>query len=189
MRPGFRLGLSIGKYQVATPGRLFTSRNDASVLLRHLPVFCPEHLAKVHMAGQHDGLATFTRPVERGLEAVRKAAIQGDGVLQGAGGNAHGTDGPIGVNALSILNIDWVVVGIFLPFHRERPIFSLIAKSVVAPSCFNDIYALLEQLAIHLILGHLTVPWAGGLDPWHCYVVLKPACLIAAHEGNVEAPA
>src|SRR5262249_2167360 len=149
----------------------------------------PEHLAKVHMARQHDGLATFTCPVERGLEAVRKATIQGDGVLQRSGGNTHGTDGSIRIDALPIFRIDRLVMGILLPYHREMPIFPLISERIMTPGCLNNIYALLEQLAIDLILGHLAVPRTGGLDPWHHYVVLEPARLIAAYESNVEATA
>ena len=57
----------------------------------------------------------------------------------------------------------------------------------MTPGCFNDLHTFLEQLAIDLILGHLAVPRAGGLDPWHRYVVLEPARLIATYEGNVEA--
>jgi len=98
-------------------------------------------------------------------------------------------DGPIRVNAPPIPGINRMVMGIFLPFHREGPILSLIAKGVVTPGCFNDIHTFLEQLAIDVILGHLAVPRAGGLDPWHCDVVLEPTRLITAYEGNVEATA
>src|SRR5215475_11411513 len=147
VRPRFRLGLGVSKHQVAAPGRLFAYRDGSSVLLCHLTVLGPEHLAKIHMAGQHHGLATFTCPVERGLEAVRKATIQGDGVLQRSGGNTHGTDGSIRVDALPIFRIDRMVMGILLPYHRERPIFPLISKRIMTPGCLNDIYALLEQLA------------------------------------------
>src|SRR5207249_9540896 len=80
--PRLGLALRVGHHEIAAPRRFLSARHVAPVPLGHLAVAAPEHLAEIHLAGHHDGLTALPRPVERGLEAVREAGVDGDRILQ-----------------------------------------------------------------------------------------------------------
>src|SRR5262249_58938943 len=106
--PGLGLALGVGHHEIAAPRRLLTARHVTAVLFGDLAVAAPEHLAEIHLAGHHDGLAALTRPVERSLQAVREAGIDRDRILQRAWGDADLADRAVGVAATAVLQIDRV---------------------------------------------------------------------------------
>src|SRR5262249_27748263 len=149
----------------------------------------PQHLAEVHLPGHHDGLAALAGPVERRLQAVGEARVDGDRVLQRPGRDADLADGPAGIDAPAVLHVDRVVVGLALVLGGERPVLALERERVVGPRGLDDGHALLEQLAVGAVLVGAAVPRTGGLGAADGGVVLEPARLVAAHEGHVEPPA
>src|SRR4030095_14358217 len=52
--PRLGLALRVGEHEIAAPGRLLAARHPAPVLLGHLAIAPPEHLAEVHFARHHD---------------------------------------------------------------------------------------------------------------------------------------
>src|SRR5262249_46881601 len=166
--PRFGLGFGVGQDEIASPGGLFPCRHGPSVLLCHLAVLAPQQLAEIHMTGQHHRFATLAGPVEGGLQAMRKATVEWDRLLQGFGSNAHLTDGTIGVYPLPIGGIDQMVVGVVLSCRWERPVFPLVREGIMAPGGLDNRHTLLEQLAVDLIFSRFAVPRTGSLYTRHC---------------------
>src|SRR5262245_6504743 len=95
--PRFGLALGVGEHEIAAPRRLFTARHVATVLLGHLAIAAPQHLAEAHLGCHHNGLAALLRPVERRLERMGEARVDRDRLLQRARGDAHLADRAVGV--------------------------------------------------------------------------------------------
>src|SRR5262249_48987378 len=148
-------------HEIAAPRRLFPAPHGAAVLLGHLAVAAPEHLAEVHLAGHHDGLAALASPVERGLQAVREAGVDRDRILQRARGDADLADRAVGVDAAAVLQIDRMRVRLALALERVRPVLALERERVMGPRGLDDRHALLEELAVLRVLVALAVPRAG----------------------------
>src|SRR5262249_44061089 len=126
------------------PGRFLTARHVATVLLGHLAISAPEHLAEVHLAGHHDGLAALPRPVERGLQTMGEARVDGNRILQWTRGNPDLADRAIGVDAASVFEIHGMPVRLALPWGREGPVLPLEGEGVLRPRRLDDGHALLE---------------------------------------------
>src|SRR5262252_3188135 len=93
-----------------------------------------------------------SRPVERGLQAVREAGIDRDRILQRARGDADLADRAVGVDAAAVLQIDRMRVRLALALGRVHPVLALERERVVAPRGLDDRHALLEELAVPRVL-------------------------------------
>src|SRR6266850_4949614 len=184
--PRLGLALGVGEHEVAAPRRLLAAPHVPAVLGGHLAIAAPEHLAEIHLAGHHDGLAALFRPVERGLQRVGEAGVDGNRVLQRARRDADLADRAVGAHAAAVLEIDGMLVRLLLAVRRKRPVLALERERVARPRRLDDRHALFEQLAVVGVLDALAVPGPGGLGPGHGHVVLEPSCLVAAHERHVQ---
>ncbi len=144
-------------------GTVVTDRATGE-LLGDLAIAAPEDLAELHVLRHHDGLAALLRPVQRGLQAVREARVDGNGILERPWRDADLADVPLGVHAAPVLEIDGMLVGLALTVGRERPVLALERERVARPRGLDDGHALLEQLAVHPVFVGLPVPRAGGPD-------------------------
>src|SRR6266850_2480597 len=182
--PRLGLALGVGQHEIAAPGRLFAAPHVAAMLRGDLAIAAPQHLAEAHLAGHHDGLAAFFRPVQRGLQRVGEAGVDGDRVLQRARRDADLADRAVGAHATAVLQIDGMLVRLLLAVWWKRPVLALERERVARPRRLDDRHALFEQLAVVGVLDALAVPGPGGLGPGHGHVVLEPSRLVAAHERH-----
>src|SRR5215471_1695240 len=122
--PRLGLALRVGEHEIAAPGCLLAARHPAPMLLGHLAIAPPQELAEVHLTRHHDRLAAFPRPVERGLETMGEAGVDGDRILQRARRDADLGDGAIVADAAPVLQVDRVLVRLPVALRTKRPVLA-----------------------------------------------------------------
>src|SRR5260370_23555536 len=137
------------------------------------------------MVGEEDRVAALARPETHGSHAVRERPVNlGMGLLIGPRRDADFLD--MAVRRRSLAELEICRMRLHQILRRERPVFSLVAEHIVGPRGLYDLYPLLENLAIYLIL---LIPPLGKVGrprtcSRHRRLGLKPPRLVAARDAH-----